>query len=103
MVDAALGIRQNSQALLLKSSLSLAEGDIRQASQLALRAVESGSNIENEKRLNNEDNQNGERAVLTMIRCQLAEQQNDKQLKEINQQLEFLQQTHSDVKEQSVI
>nr|CAD2161485.1 unnamed protein product [Meloidogyne enterolobii] len=102
LVDAALGIRQNSQALLLKSSLSLAEGDIRQASQLALRAVESGSNIENEKGLNNEDNQNGERAVLTMIRCQLAEQQNDKQLKEINQQLEFLQQTHSDVKEQSL-
>uniref|UniRef100_A0A914N707 Tetratricopeptide repeat protein n=1 Tax=Meloidogyne incognita TaxID=6306 RepID=A0A914N707_MELIC len=102
LVDAALGIRQNSQALLLKSNLSLAEGDIRQASQLALRAVESGSNIENEKGLNNEDNQNGERAVLTMIRCQLAEQQNDKQLKEINQQLEFLQQTHSDVKEQSL-
>ena len=107
LADAALSIRQNSAALLLKCSLLLAEGDVRQSAQLALRAVESGSNIENEKQTTtattSDDHQHGEKAVLAMIRCQLAEQQqNDKQLKEAHQQLEFLQETHSDVKEQSV-
>jgi hypothetical protein len=46
LTERALTLRPTVSALLLKSRLCLAEGDHRQSAQLALRAVEAGSDEE---------------------------------------------------------
>lgn len=56
LADRVLSLGQNSQALLLKSRLLLAEGDSRQAIKLALKAVEMGAEEKGEE--------GGERAMF---------------------------------------
>lgn len=46
LIDRSLSIGQNSQAMLLKSRLALAEGDSRQAVQMALKAVKMDGEVE---------------------------------------------------------
>jgi hypothetical protein len=91
LADHAISLRQNSQALLLKSQLLLAENNPREATQLALKAVEAGGEQEED-----------EPARLAVIRCQLEESGSSKSVKEAHQQLGFLRDAHPAVLELSV-
>jgi hypothetical protein len=97
-------------ALLLKHRLLLAEGDARQAAQMALKAVEAGADENGQQGSQREEEEaGGQSAMLAMIRCQLEEQQqrqqegtNKAQLKEARQQLDFLKEAHPDIIDRSV-